>query len=107
MLDLTKESGSLDGGYRWRAKRIAILRVNPEILGMLCLQSASYRVTSGLPTDARCLGAHIDIYSGDILLKIESEEYEPVGEDSTAPYLNANLLVIENLPQENRGERKC
>ena len=92
-----KESGSLSGGYRWKEHKIKILRVNPEILGMLCLQSAAYKVTSGLPDDARCLGAHIGIQSGDILLKVESEEYEPVEQGAMVPYLDGKSLVIEDL----------
>ncbi len=89
-------------GYRWEDRRIKILRVNPEIFGMLCLQSASYKVTSGLPQDARCLGAHVHVESGDILLKIESAEYEPVSNGSIVPELNGNILVIENItPQQD------
>ncbi len=96
-LEINKEAGSLDGGYRWKEHKIKILRVNPEILGMLCLQSAKYQVTSGLPDDARCLGVHIDIYTGDILLKIESEEFEPVEQGAEVPELDAKMLVIETI----------
>jgi hypothetical protein len=95
MLDLAEET--IRRGYRWRAHKTKILRVNPEILGMLCLQSESYKVTSGLPEDARCLAAHIDIRSGDILLKIESEEYEPVEQGAMVPELNAKILMIERI----------
>jgi hypothetical protein len=93
-------TGDARRGYRWKERKIMILRVNPEIFGILCLQSAAYKVTSGLPDDARCLGAHIDIHSGDVLLQIESEEYEPVKQGAMVPYLDAKLLVIETIQGE-------
>lgn len=97
MLELAKESNIFSHGYRWKEHKIKILRVNPEILVMLCLQSAAYKVTSGLPSDARCLGAHIHADSGDILLRIESEEYEPVEQGALVPYLDAKILMIETI----------
>lgn len=106
MLEISQSLNSQQLGYRWEDRRFKILRINPAILGMLCLQSASYKVVSGLPEDARCMGAHIDPYSGDILLKIESEEYEPVSEGSMAPYIPATDLVIHNIyyaGKTNRG----
>lgn len=86
--------------YRWKKRRIKILRVNPELFGFLLLQSAEYRVMSGLPADARCMGAHIDIQTGDILLKIESEGYEPVEQGSLVPHVDANSLLIQRLKGE-------
>ena len=93
-------------GYRWKEHKIRVLRVNPEVFGLLFLQSASYRVTSGLPDDARCMGVHIDWHTGNILLKIESEEYEPVEQGAMVPELDANSLVIEEIRDEPTEELK-
>jgi hypothetical protein len=93
-------SKSRRSGYRWKPRKVKILRVNPEIFGMLCLQSASYKVTSGLPADARCIHIRVDLsvdLSDDIHMLIESEEYEPVEQGELIQYLDANILVIERL----------
>ena len=91
--------------YRWKEYKIKILKINPSMLHLLCVQNASYHVTSGLPEDARCMGAHIDPYSGDILLKIESEEYPAVEHGNLVPELDPNCLVIHNCVPE--GYAKC
>lgn len=88
-------------GYRWEKRRISILRISPRIFGRLILQSACYEVTSGLPSDAVCMAFNLDIHTGDLLLLIESEEFEPVELGVMAPELDAMAIVIEAIEGES------
>lgn len=81
-------------GYRWKERRVARLRVDPEIMGKLMITAAEYRVESGVPVDAKCIAAHIDPYDGDLWLLFESIEFEPVPEGNIVPELKASSVVI-------------
>ena len=94
------DDGMTGRGYRWEEKRIAILQVNPQILGNLLIESATYKVTTGLPEDARCISASIDPYNFDLLLCIESECFEPVKEGAQAPNLPATMIEIVEIEGE-------
>lgn len=100
----TKQTGGMTmPEYRWEDRRIKTLRVAPKVLTGLLLQSVAYRVTSGLPTDARCVD--LRAHGGDIILGIESEGYEPVKQGDCPPELDITAMGVEVLYKQ-QGERR-
>lgn len=87
-------------GYRWKERRVVRLRVDPESMGQLMITNGAYRVVSGVPVDARCLGAHVDPLSGNLWLQFESEEFEPVSEGGVIPELPPSSVQINIIPED-------
>lgn len=81
-------------------RRQALLRISPEVvLGLLFnLNREDHRVTiSGLPVDARVIMSGYDLQMDTFVLRLESEEFEPVPDGAMFPYLNPSLT--EHFPQ--------
>jgi hypothetical protein len=71
-------------------RREALLCVSPEIvLALLLNLNRDRRVTvAGVPTDAKVVSAGYEIQMDCFVLRLESEEFEPIPEGGVSPFLN-------------------
>lgn len=70
----------------------AILKIAPELLGMLCKQSEIHlTVENPLPDDAKCVNTYYD--GRDMLLTYESEEFEDIPDGEQIPDIPAVIFT--------------
>jgi hypothetical protein len=73
-------------------RRIALLRVSPELVLGLLQNHNDHRITSkGLPSDAAVVGADYDFQYRSFVLTLESPEFHEVPLGGIAPYIDVML----------------